>query len=273
MIIPPPDITTSNSYASALTEYRTVCEVAKSVRQEYNNHIKSNIALLTLHNPTASEKSISRTIPIGHNNNLTVDILQSPLSGVGGLLWTSSEIAAEEVTRLLKNIGSEDTIVELGCGAAALPSMAAAMIFPATVIATDTDIVIEKTRENIIRNLKDKDLCGILEVRECDWGENHSDGTVEFSIQATAVIAADVIYAYRNFDALVATISSILKPNGTFILTYAQRDEASERRFFDKLKFDAGIDARIVSTYERSGQTLFTMYGTKSPSLDCGIYL
>jgi SAM-dependent methyltransferase len=267
------DSETADSYKSALTEYRKALNMASSVKREYDDHLSATTALLKLHNPNASEVSLSRSVAIGHDNYLSAEILQTPFVGVGGLLWTSSEIAAEEVIGLLKDLGPDDTIIELGCGAAALPSMAAAIALPATVIATDTGVVLESTRENIARNLRGKVLRGSIELRVCDWEQELSEDSGEEPLLATAVVAADVIYAERIYDALVHTISRILKPDGIFILTYAQRDEGAERLFFDKLKTDGGIDTRIVGSYNRESQKLFTVCGTKSPRLDMGIYL
>ena len=259
------------SRSAAIAEYQHTLSLKNSMKRILDNHKLANTVLLSLHNPEAPSPTV--VVPmIIHGADITFELHQSPVCGVGGLLWRSGEILARYILNNLSYITTKHTIVELGCGAAALPSQVAAIALPATVIATDTEPVLATTRQNIEHNLSGLSLRGSVEVRQCDWEWVECP-----SLQADVIIAADVIYARRTQEMLVATISRILKPDGLLILTYAERDLAVERSFFEELLAVAHIEVTVVDSCEVNEQMIYTIRGSRAPVSDKigneGIYL
>ena len=81
---------------------------------------------------------------------------------------------------------------------------------------------------------------------------------------ADVVLGADILYVERSHADLIWTISQLLKPDGLLLLTYAERNPASEQRFFTALYEQAGIFCvPAQDSCVREGQTIHTMRGNK----------
>ena len=67
----------------------------------------------------------------------------------GGVLWRASQVLSDFI--LLKHAAGRKTVLELGCGGCALPSLAAALCGH-RVVATDLESQLPLARQNIDRN-------------------------------------------------------------------------------------------------------------------------
>lgn len=122
-------------------------------------------------------------------------------------LWPSTKALARFVIDHPPGDAANLRVLELGCGAAALASLALAG-HGFQVLATDyeqaaVDIVGHNAAINNVR----------LKVRLVDWRDPPCDlGRFDF------ILAADVMYEQRNAVALAEAIPGLLAPGGRFLL-------------------------------------------------------
>jgi hypothetical protein len=213
--------------------------------------------------------------------------------GAGGVAGGEADASASASAR--------PVVIELGAGVAALPSLAAATLLAvsaATVIATDTPDIVAIMRGSVSKHLAAVSAApGSVVVSACTWEDSSSascpissssssststntntntntscDGADNHTEvertpplpPADVLMGADILYVERCHEALIRTISSLLKPGGLLLLTYAERSPASEQSFFTSLHKQTGIVCtRCQEPCVRDGQTVFTVQGRR----------
>lgn len=131
--------------------------------------------------------------------------------GTGGWVWNSSLYlsrwlcASDSIQDHLKNA----TVIELGCGSGAIPSIVAAYLGAGRVVATD---VCADCRQAALENIKSADLgsaadlcVGSLDVIRLDEGSLSVLGP-----PADVILFADLIYIEELAAALPATLAHLL---------------------------------------------------------------
>ncbi|CAE8597587.1 unnamed protein product, partial [Polarella glacialis] len=142
-------------------------------------------------------------------------VLRSGSSGgTGARLWSGGTLLAEWLLRADPSVGlivKGADVLELGAGAAALPSIAAMRLGARRVLATDTvQQVVSLMRRNLAANAKTVDV----EVK--DWlaaGRRRPREEDQFDI----VLFADGIYTERGALLLADAAMSLLRPAGALI--------------------------------------------------------
>lgn len=287
----------------ALASLREARSAHNKAKRELTHLQDAIAALLSLHNVSATRPVLSVPLHLRYQcKPVTLEITQTPDRGVGGLLWQSSVVLAESLSTLLHSFMLADpqrcchdgdvnggpVVIELGAGAAALPSLAAAALLPAsaTVIATDLPDITGLTRRTVRELLP---LVASAEkqvlVRECSWGDclpgpSHATAaTAQLGPEdvkavdnrvvlppADVLLGADLLYVERCHEDLVSAISRLLKPGGLLLLSYAQRDSASEQRFFSLLLARVGLCCEVaIEPCVRDGQTVHTVLARRGP--------
>ena len=268
--------------------------------REYAHLQNAVTALLSLHNVTATQKKLEIKLSLGSSDNqdqsLLLNITQTPDRGVGGLLWQSSIVLAENLGLILNSLNSSLTndgntlpvsdpvVIELGAGVAALPSLAAVNILKsnATVIASDTPDIVPLMQccwnDN---NFSLNSVGRKVQMVPLLWGQcsetngsidGHASDSNQNLPQADVLMGADILYAERLYQDLIWTINSLLKPDGVLVLTYAERDCETERLFFISLHHQTGIQCtRYHNSCVRDDQTIHTFVGRRSTSDSNGL--
>ncbi|CAM9664274.1 unnamed protein product, partial [Ectocarpus fasciculatus] len=131
-------------------------------------------------------------------------------------LWPSGQVLADLIAAGgldLPAATADSVCCELGCGAAALPSLAFAGTRPGRVIATDTEEVLSITSSNVARAVAGARLKGELSLLPCDWSDRSAGRP-----KADVLLMADLLYAGRHYDDLIHTIDLMLNPDGGLLL-------------------------------------------------------
>ncbi|CAE8715881.1 unnamed protein product, partial [Polarella glacialis] len=126
-------------------------------------------------------------------------------------------------------------VLELGCGAAALPSLAAAASLGARVTATDFGEIVPLLSDSVRRNSAALrlDPGAHVDVASYAWSESQAPPGSPYDL----VLAADLLYDESCQVALVSAILAALgSDSGTLLMTYEERDARVEARFFGLLK-------------------------------------
>lgn len=223
-------------------------------------------AHLSLFNQNAANRTVIYDLKIGDTTaqSTTVRSQQSALRGVGGLLWPCGRVLATLIcSGLYLSPKSGSVCCELGCGAGALPSIAAAACFPedCSIFATDTDDIVPLTRINLSNYFDSSSSFRTITVVAYNWGEDCSAGIPSVDV----LLAADVIYAERSHERLIHTISQLLKINGgVLLLSYTERIIPEEEQFLQRLS-RIGFALEVVDRRVEGGQTVVTVRGVRSP--------
>ena len=241
----------------ALAAYRQAAAEHNLVLREKEQLRRSAEAHLMMFNEAASIPIIEQTLRNG-DQFCTLRIFQDPLQGVGGLLWPSGQVLAELIScGRFDDIfipDDKNTIVsvcELGCGVAAIPSFATAGKFKCQVIATDTEDILSLAEETMKSNSVLSFFKGSLSFLPLSWGESDGCGTIP---EVSVVLAADIIYAERNFKEIIATLQWLLKPSGgVLLLSFAKRSSVLEDLFFFMIEsigiFSSVVDQRCCGNH------------------------
>ncbi len=107
-------------------------------------------------------------------------------------------------------------VTEIGCGLG-LPGIVAGMLGGQVVLTDYLPEALEVTRLNWEQNI---DTEGRFEVM--DWR------TPRPELSAALVLASDVAYEERSFEALIAALPSLVRPGGRIILSEPSRAMAQE---------------------------------------------
>ena len=138
---------------------------------------------------------------------------------------------------------ADKTVVELGCGIAALPSLSAGLLGAARVVSTDGNPgVLLKTRANVAGWLNSHPHAIAPTVAELQWGAGEqvreSLRALGVSKPVDVVLAADCIYVLENPGAwgkLLATIEALAGEHTLAFVTYTDRGhDKLWRRFLDE---------------------------------------
>ena len=156
--------------------------------------------------------------------------------GFGGTCFDAAFLLADYLAKRVPLAGR--TCVELGCGGAALASIAASLHGAELVVATDGDerLVDELAARNCARNSAAAWRAGRLRALPLLWGDA---AQTESALRAApggfdVVVAADVVACpYADaFEPLLRTLDALSAP-ATLVLLAFQRRHHSETRFFE----------------------------------------
>ncbi len=206
--------------------------------------------MMTLHNSDA--RASARVVHVGDRVSFT--LAQFSGLSVAGLCWPSSRVLAEclvsahstqsgAALSLAPASSDPRWLVELGCGACALVSMAMAWLGFA-VTATDLAHVIRRTEENLAGNEGVYGSGAAVNVAALDWNQplteavrralapTHSssaDGATPFP---SLVVASDTLYDGSVFASLARTLAALCGPDTRVYLAYQPRKAEEEATFF-----------------------------------------
>lgn len=146
-------------------------------------------------------------LPLGHDRSWT-----------GGQIWPSALTLADWLARCTPVALMHSRVLELGCGAAPLPSAVAALCGAAEVTATDGDeSAVLAADSNLERSCASAVAAGRLRARRLEWGEALSTeprGSYE------VVLFADGVYTEDAAKALAACIDHCLCPEPSAGIVY-----------------------------------------------------
>lgn len=146
-------------------------------------------------------------------------------SHTGLLLWAAGEPLAQIILRCPRTF-QWATVLEIGSGAAALPSIAATRA-ARSVVATDGSVdTLELMSSNLTANSSlffAERLC----LRRLTWGDpfHIAELQEEFPKGFDIIIGADVVYAAQHLALLFGTVATLLKdaPEACVLLCFAVR--------------------------------------------------
>lgn len=118
-------------------------------------------------------------------------------------------------------------VLELGCGCAPLPSMAAALQGAGHVRATDVAAVLELANENVQRNLPPS-AAAVVHVEALDWAH---DGEVAASSKPDLVVASDTVYDTRLHAPFMRVLLAAVGRSVPALLGFRMRGEHAEEEF------------------------------------------
>lgn len=150
--------------------------------------------------------------------------------GTGSTPWRGGLLLAHQVYHWFHhrdNLAGVDfdsffrnkTVLELGAGVSALPSMTLAKIattlgYDVTMIASDgIDEIVDALRGNIAEN----DIGDCIDVEHIDWSDYYGDTEEIHATRADTVLFADCIYNEKCAVSLSQAILRLLKPTGSVI--------------------------------------------------------
>lgn len=303
---PPPPPKDDSITEHDLQRLRDLERERKTLVRELRQQRELRTAMLALHEPGTlhgAERRVELHLP-PPRGVVEVVVAQDPSLAHGGVLWTSGLVLAQHViTRgdLRELNGQQETIraLELGCGVAALPALAAWFALGAEVLATDLEHVVPLASACLSRNIATlahvaPQAAQLPRAAAYAW----SDGTPPPGGPYDLVLAADLLYDATLHNALASALSVVLlagRRSGLAILSYEVRDPDLEDQFFARLRA-RGLDVthlsavtspteapgrgRICITEVRcssgeSGQSVTTplVEDPSSKSLDEGLYL
>jgi len=138
-------------------------------------------------------------------------------SATGETLWNSAALLADYMANTLgRSYFSGKRVVEVGCGTA-LPSIVAAKLGAARVVATDlAPEVLARAKRNAALNRVD------VEVRELVWGSSMLDASLATNFDV--VLASDVLWILGGWRPLSITFKDLLAPQGKLLLAETGHD-------------------------------------------------
>lgn len=157
------------------------------------------------------------------------------------------------------------TVVELGCGSAALPSIAAALQGASVVLATDgSKACVELARSNVAEIGRQHAPARKVSVSQLVWGQGDetrllaehgvlaAEPEVSNRLTADVILCADVLYVLANpgcWGALLRTMRSLSGPETIVLLTYTERGHAKGFKKFLRRAGEAGLAAIEVAPH------------------------
>jgi predicted nicotinamide N-methyase len=214
--------------------------------------------------PAALPPLVATTVRIRGENfrilQATTGFGSSGKDTTGHVLWGAACCLADHLASLGGAFKGK-TVVELGCGLAALPSQLVAKLGdPEKVIATD---VSRSSLEGVGRHVTENNIRpNVMEARQLDWDDNAGLQSLNSSVDI--LLAADVIYGVDAVPALVRTIHCLLaKEAGILYLT--TRDGRRGIPEFQTCMKDSGLEFIQTQTWRTVPATIESNEeGTKS---------
>ena len=192
---------------------------------------------------------------------------------VGGIVWAASIHLSQHIldrsTQLQQALrpagcGASGPIrvVELGCGASALPSLAASIAFAhcgVAVTATDLPAVLPSLAGNLEahrRTLAPFDA-SVPAVASLSWGEpsiskDQSSSSCLYDDNVELLLAADCMYDVPALPLLLTTLRRFIGPASIALLAYQQRRKERESFVLDALR-EAGYNVEALDPSTSSG--------------------
>jgi len=212
-------------------------------------------AFLSLHEPGASEaeRTVEVTLP-SPNGRVEFVVAQDAGLAQGGLLWESGLALARHLAKAAGTSGAPPTaagaprplrVLELGCGAAALPSQVVAAVLGAQVLATDSERVAELAARNVERNAAALRLDAEAAVRTAPyaWSEAEPPPGSPYDL----VLGADLLYDEGAQAGLASAVAAAARPGGgQVLLSYEVRCSSVEARFFRRLRDLGAAPVRLL---------------------------
>jgi predicted nicotinamide N-methyase len=179
---------------------------------------------------------------------------------LGSVVWKGAIALAQFIANRAEKLRGgrpwgETTAVEIGAGAAALPSMVAALS-GIDCLCTELPKVLEWAKHNVSLNLSDEgdpdDVHSdphakmLLHYDVLDWGKTEPNNNLPRPYDY--VFAADCLYATAAepdlFKKLIQTLQALLQPGSPTILymCYVNRQQHFEHTFFGTTLPDLGFD-------------------------------
>lgn len=198
------------------------------------------------------------------------------LHTTGGICWDGAVVLADFLTHhpaviaahspLLARSGAWSWkglhVVEIGCGAAPLPSFAAALCGAKAVLATDgSEFCLDVARQNATEFARahtanrDGGSMAPVDVCELRWGEGAEAAMLSvhgFPARADVVLCADGLYVLGNagaWSALIRTLRALTGTRGVVLLTYTERGAAKQFSVFLSRARAAGFHACEVAEH------------------------
>jgi predicted nicotinamide N-methyase len=174
-----------------------------------------------------------------------VKVCQCPESqyGLGSTVWDAALVlCAFFESRTGRDCLRNRKCIELGSGTG-IVSIAASMLGPSEVIATDVDACIPFIRQNIGMNFGAK-----CKAEPLDWTK-HEEFTNQFSEYFDWVICADCVYEPTTVESLIATVTA-LNPRKGIIVCNERRDmpgNSKAEKDFITAMFREGYTGKAVS--------------------------
>lgn len=219
----------TKSRAEALEQLELLQKERQRLEADLQQQRKMRAAMLALHEPSAMQ--VERHVQI---SDTWLRVRQDATLAQGGLLWSSGLLLARYLRRRgLQQIMESDqkpSVLELGCGVAALPSLLVAGD-ALSVCATDLPEILPMTSENLKINASYVDVNpGVIELMAFDWSSQVSIGRT-FDM----LLAADLLYDPQLQEPLVECFQHSVAAGGRALVTFQERDAVVETRFFDAL--------------------------------------
>lgn len=242
----------ARSREDALRRVRELEEEKAQLAAEIAKQGQLRAALLALHEPLALEATrlvhLELPPPFGE---VDITVQQEPSLAHGGILWASGLALGRHLVshadRYRALAGQQLRLLELGCGLAAIPSLIAAAVLGAAVVATDTPPVAALAADLVTRNLamlQERGLGsspnlaqGFVDVVPFAWSEELHPPAGPWDL----ILGADLLYDEGLQAALAASIAKASRegPQGRcsqLLLAYEVRSPTVEARFFERLR-------------------------------------
>eukprot|EP00930_Biecheleria_cincta_P097460 TRINITY_DN89173_c0_g1_i1.p1 TRINITY_DN89173_c0_g1~~TRINITY_DN89173_c0_g1_i1.p1 ORF type:complete len:330 (+),score=42.54 TRINITY_DN89173_c0_g1_i1:164-1153(+) len=157
----------------------------------------------------------------------------------GACVWWGGLLLSAWISHEKADFIRGQRIIELGCGASALPSAAASMCGAAVALATDgCPANIGAARSTISCNEAVLKSCSAMKF---DW----ADGVAEADLAAwDVVLFADVLYKAGTSELLARTIAQLLRPGG-MVLGAVGLHRVGSSEIFGAMKCQ-GFDAQEI---------------------------
>jgi len=137
----------------------------------------------------------------------------------GQIIWPGCNLLLSYMDKNM-NLFENKKCIEVGAGIAVCALLIAKYCNQSNVVATDgTDIVVDLINENI----KNEKCEGIISSDKLKWGKNETSAYVQLHGSFDLVFGSEIAYDENCIDALVETVSILLKPGGTFIVGHINR--------------------------------------------------
>jgi predicted nicotinamide N-methyase len=148
--------------------------------------------------------------------------LGQTLNSTGLTLWRASELLCEYLVKHPEWVATKD-VLELGSGLG-LVGLLVHHLGAARTTLTDGDTdTLSNLRENVQRNGADTDCGRHILCRQLVWGEKLESFQTSYGSFDT-IVGSDIIYVEQILDPLWTTVDLLLRPAGTFLLSYARRN-------------------------------------------------
>jgi predicted nicotinamide N-methyase len=190
---------------------------------------------------------------------LLLDAEHPTATGETGLrVWDAGVVLAKALEYKLQDWCPDKphpVIIDLGCGSG-ISSIAGAMV-GANVVATDRDVLRERTSKNIRNNLEAiAQSGGKCEFQELDW--NTLPEGLDRMPTADLIMASDVIWDKSFVEPFLRVALMMLRdPQTQLVMAHKQRSPELDADFFEAAK-TAGLDLKLaMPSSEATPETAF----------------